>query len=189
MTQTLPPAPPWFPLRTDRLLLRPFTAEDFTALHAYAHDREVVRFMGWGPNSEADTHVFLAGLLAEQQAWPRPTVQLALERLAAHGVIGSVRLGADPRRQGVADFGYVLHPHHWRQGYVVEAMRAVIDIAFGQLALHRLQATCDVRNRGSWRVMEQLGMVREGLLRQADLSQDGWRDTYIYGLLAEEWSR
>lgn len=188
MTQD-PTLPKWFPLETPRLRLRPFVHADLEAIHAYASDPQVSQFMGWGPNDSAGTEAFLGGLLKDQETWPRPTIQLALERLAAPGVIGSVRLGADPRRAGVADFGYVLHADFWRQGYVVEAMTAVIDVAFGPLGLHRLQATCDVRNRGSWRVMEKLGMNREGTLRQADLSHDGWRDTYIYGLLAAEWSR
>lgn len=55
------------------------------------------------------------------------------------------------------------------------------------MRLHRVWATCDARNRGSWRVMEKLGMRREGLLKASNLRRDGWRDTLLYAVLAEEW--
>eukprot|EP01035_Chromulina_nebulosa_P013237 gene13237-17594_t len=50
---------PWFPIRTDRLLLRPFTQGDFDAVHAYANDKAVIRFMDWGPNTLEETQAAL----------------------------------------------------------------------------------------------------------------------------------
>ena len=61
-------------------------------------------------------------------------------------------------------------------------------MAFKTLNLHRVIATCDVRNTGSFGVMEKLGMRREGALRQDRQIKGAWRDTYLYAVLAEEWT-
>jgi len=65
---------------------------------------------------------------------------------------------------------------------------ALVRVAFETLKLHRVWATCDVRNRGSFGIMEKLGMRREGTLRKNLLVRDGWRDTHVYALLDEEWA-
>src|SRR5204863_6112914 len=69
---------PWFPIRTERLLLRAFTQADFDAVHAYATDDAVVRFMDWGPNTPEETQAFLDRSFAAQARWPRPDVNLAI---------------------------------------------------------------------------------------------------------------
>jgi RimJ/RimL family protein N-acetyltransferase len=182
------PPDPWFPLRTERLLLRDFRHEDFDDVHAYAIDPEVVRYMEWGPNTPEITREVLDRFLAEAKTWPRAGVTLAVEHVATGRVIGSIRLEAHDPANRTADMGYSFHRPYWRQGYATEAARAVVGAAFGVLGLHRVWATCDVRNAGSWGVMEKLGMRREGLLRQNRLVRDGWRDSYVYALLASEWT-
>lgn len=59
-------AAPWFPIRTERLLLREFREADFDAAHVYASDPEVVRYMDWAPNTLDDTRAFLDRMLAAQ---------------------------------------------------------------------------------------------------------------------------
>jgi len=181
------PAEPWFPLRTERLLLREFRMGDFDDVHAYATDPEVVRYMEWGPNTPEVTREVLARWEADAAVWPRPGVTLAAELLDTGRVIGSIRLEVTSPNDRTADFGYSFHRPWWRQGYATEAARAVVAVGFDKLGLHRVWATCDVRNVGSWGVMEKLGMRREGLLRRNRLVRDGWRDSYVYAVLAEEW--
>ncbi|WP_374576033.1 GNAT family N-acetyltransferase [Phenylobacterium sp.] len=184
---TLPPDP-WFPLRTERLLLRDFRAEDYDDVHAYAVDPEVIRYMEWGPNTPEVTRKVLDGWLEAAKVWPRPGVSLAVELVETGAVIGSIRLEIKEPDNFAADIGYSFHRPYWRQGHATEAARAVVGAAFGALGLHRVWAICDVRNRGSWGVMEKLGMRREGLLRQNHMGRDGWRDTCVYAVLAEEWA-
>jgi RimJ/RimL family protein N-acetyltransferase len=179
---------PWFPLTTERLILRELREADFDDVQAYGSHDEVVRFMDWGPNTPEQTRVVLDRWLAEQQAWPRAAVTLAIEIAATGRVVGTIRLGLDERRPGVADVGYCLHREVWRQGYGTEVARAVIAAAFGPLGLHRVEANCDTRNAGSFGIMEKLGMTREGVLRQAHKRRDGWRDSYLYALLSSEWA-
>jgi RimJ/RimL family protein N-acetyltransferase len=102
-------------------------------------------------------------------------------------VIGTIRLALQHAVNRTFDFGYSFHRDAWGQGFATEAARALVDIAFRDLGAHRVFATCDPRNVGSWRVMEKLGMRREGCLIRARARRDGWQDELVYGLLEDEW--
>ncbi|WP_312163043.1 GNAT family protein [Phenylobacterium sp.] len=178
---------PWFPIRTERLLLREFRDSDLGDVHVYATDEQTVRYMDWGPNTPEETRKFLDDRLAEQQAWPRNDISLAVELAEADKVIGAIRIGLGPHDD--ADFGYSYGSPYWRRGFGYEAARALVATAFEVIGLHRVWATCDTRNRGSFAIMEKLGMRREGTLREhLPARGGGWRDTHIYGLLADEWA-
>ena len=178
---------PWFPLRTARLLLREFTPADFDDVQAYAEDPDVCRFMDWGPNTPAMTTEFMDRKRVEQAHWPRDEVSLAIEHVGDRRVIGSIRLAVGDRANLTGDFGYSLNSAYWRQGYATEAGRAILDIAFRTLGLHRVWAECDTENGGSFGVMRKLGMRREGEFRDGRLIKGQWRDRYLYAILADEW--
>ena len=84
-------------------------------------------------------------------------------------------------------FGYCYNRAYWGQGYGTEAARAMAQVAFTRLGHHRIWATCDARNHGSYRIMQNIGMRREGHLLKDVKARDGWRDSYLYAILAEEW--
>lgn len=186
MTTDIPPAPPP-PFRTERLILRGFTEADFEAVHDYASDPEVSRYMDWGPNTPEQTRHYL-GLAIQAQDEGRPHVlNLAVEVAAEARLIGSIRLEVKDPANRTADIGYSIHRAYWGRGLVAEAGRELLRIAFEAMDLHRVWASCDARNTGSWRVMEKIGMRREGVLKKANLRRDGWKDTLLYAVLAEEW--
>ncbi len=177
---------PWFPLRTERLLLRAFAQDDFDAVHAYATDDAVVRFMDWGPNTREHTQAAL-DRFSEAQLYRSPTdVNLAIHHVADALVIGSIRLSVRNAATSTGDFGYSLAQPYWRQGLGTEAARAMLHVGFEHLGLSRIWAECDVRNVGSWGIMQKLGMRREAHFRQDKPARDGWRDSYLYAILAEE---
>jgi RimJ/RimL family protein N-acetyltransferase len=183
------PDEPWFPLRTERLLLRGFRPADFDDVHEYAADPAVARFMDWGPNAEPETRAFMDRMLAEQAQWPRPGVNLAVEHLEDGRVIGSIRLAVSDEANAAGDIGYSLNSAYWRRGYCTEAARALLRVGFEMMGLHRIWAECDVENRASFGVMEKLGMRREGLIREGKRIKGQWRDRYIYAILADEFGR
>jgi len=174
----------WFPIRTKRLILREFRDADFAGIQSYANDVETIRYMDWGPNTPEMTRERLDHLLKAQTVWPRDEVDLAVEVAETGQLIGAVRLTLDGKAG--ADFGYCYGSAFWRNGYGYEAAFALVAAGFDVLELHRMWATCDARNQGSIAVLEKLGMRREGALRSNLKVRDGWRDTYIYALLAEE---
>jgi RimJ/RimL family protein N-acetyltransferase len=188
MTKKTDDTPPWFPLETERLRLREFRADDHDDVHAYASDAKVARFMDWGPNTPEITAEFLGRQLQSQEVWPRPDVGLAMELKATGEVMGSIRLWVVDAANRTGEVGYSLGRPHWRKGLATEAAKAMLDVGFGVLGLHRVVGTCNVKNRGSWGVMRKLGMRREGRFRRDRMVKGAWRDTYLYALLAEEWA-
>jgi [ribosomal protein S5]-alanine N-acetyltransferase len=176
----------WFPIQTDRLFLREFTATDETDVHEYAGDPIASRYVDWGPNTPEVTHQRLVERLAEQRAWPRDHVSLAVELPIEAKVIGTFRLSVIDRALALGDFGFVFNASYWNRGYGTEATRAVLENAFSILKLHRVIATCDTRNVGSWRLMEKAGMRREGHFVKDVFQKGEWRNSYLYAKLADE---
>ena len=179
----------WFPLNTERLLLRELTEADLADVHEYGSDPEVSRFECWGPNTQEISHNVVQGWLKQQQQWPREEVNLGAELKHHRKLIGVVTLRVKGEENRTADFGFAFNKRYWNQGYATEAARALIDAAFSSLGVHRVWAGCDSRNVGSYRVMEKLGMRREAHLRKDVWQKGEWRDSYRYAILEEEWRR
>lgn len=174
------------PIETPRLQLRDFREADVEAVHAYASLDEVARFMIWGPNTLAQSRAAIDGFIEDQRAKPRVVFDLAIVLKPKKHVIGGAGLRIVDWESRTGDLGYVLHPDYWGHGLAEEAARALLEAGFLELGLRRIVASCDQRNRASARVMEKLGMRREGAFRQSRLIQDHWRDEYLYAILAEE---
>jgi RimJ/RimL family protein N-acetyltransferase len=83
--------------------------------------------------------------------------------------------------------GYFADVDHQGQGYVSEAVKAAMGFIFTNLKAHRIHLECDESNKRSWRVAERCGFVREGLLRENKLNEDGtYGGTLHYGMLRSE---
>jgi RimJ/RimL family protein N-acetyltransferase len=171
-------------LRSERLLLRDFRGDDFEAVHAYATDLEVVRYMTWGPNSEADTRDFLKRAQSHVQVDPRVGFELAVIRERSDDLIGGVGLHVDGFK---AMLGYCFARFAWGQGYATEAARVLVDFGFTSLGLHRVWACCDPENPGSIGVLRKLGMRQEGHLKQDCRVRGEWRDNLLFAILEDEW--
>lgn len=181
------PARPALPLRSPRLLIRDVTVADAPAVQRYAGDPEVVKWMEWGPNTPAVTRAFLRGLVRTQRARPRTAYELAIILRAGRELVGGIGLRVGNPKHRSADMGYVLARRWWGRGIMTEAARAMLAFGFRRLKLHRIWATCDVRNRGSARVLEKIGMRREGRKRHDQRLRGRWRDSFFYAILENEW--
>ena len=169
-------------LHTPRLLIREFAPCDEAAVHEYASDPEVVRYMVWGPNTPQQTAEFLARKLARHPE-PRREFELAIVLKVEQKLVGGVGIRIKNAANREGDIGYVLGRQYWNRGIVTEAAKVMLDFGFGELGLHRIYATCDSDNRPSARVMEKLGMKYEGLMRQNMYVKGCWRDTLLYAML------
>lgn len=179
------------PLETPRLLLRDFTSRDFEAVHAYSSLDEVTRFLVWGPNTTLQSKQTIQAYLEDQRENPRRNFDLAVVlkgegRRGTQRLIGGVGLKLTDWENRTAEIGYVLHPDYWGHGYALEAARNIVHAGFQDLGLQRIVATCDQRNKASARVMEKLGMRREGVFRQSKFIQGEWCDEFLYAILASD---
>jgi RimJ/RimL family protein N-acetyltransferase len=168
------------PLRTPRLTLRDFSAEDLAAVHLYSTHPEVVRFMFWGPRTEDESRAFLDKVIRAQRAAPRVAYALAIERTHDRALVGACDLTLV--RRGEGDLGYLLGRDAWGQGYATEACRALVAFGFDTLRLRRVYATCDVKNVASQRVMQRLGMLREREIRRHEHAKGRYWDSYEYAI-------
>ena len=182
-----PRADRWFPIETERLTLREYAPSDEAAVHEFASDPLVPRYDAWGPNTPQQTHEHILRHMREQDVWPREDVTLAAQLRAQPKVIGSVRLWIVDMENRCAEIGYTFNRLYWGNGFATEAASALLSVAFEVLNLHRVVATCDTRNTGSWRVMEKIGMRREAHFVRDKFQKNEWRDSYGYAMLDEEW--
>lgn len=150
-------------LSTERLVLRlPRPGDAEAIFRGYAQDPEVTRYLIWSPHSSlGETKAFLKQISAARAAGTEYTWAIVLERTGE--LVGMIALRLAPPR---ADFGYVIARARWNAGYATEAAGAVADWALEQPSIHRLWTVCDVDNTASVRVLEKLGMRREGVLRK-----------------------
>jgi [ribosomal protein S5]-alanine N-acetyltransferase len=173
-------------LDTARLRLRPFTGSDADALFALHSNAHVLRYWDsppWSERERADRFIAACRQLAEDGSGAR----LAIDRdsdAAFLGWIGLTRWNPDFRS---ASLGYVLEQAAWGHGYATEAARAVLQWAFDTLDLNRVQAEADTRNAASARVLEKLGFVLEGTLREDCVVNGEVSDSWVFGLLRREW--
>ena len=125
-------------------------------------------------------------MLSRQKEQPRIVYTFALVRREDNKLIGScgITIRSEPNKE--AEMGYILNKSHWNQGYTTEAANRLMRFGFQQLGLHRIYATCDPANVASFKVMEKIGMKREGLLRQHKLEKGKWRDSLLYSILEQE---
>jgi ribosomal-protein-alanine N-acetyltransferase len=148
---------------TARLVARRATrdvAQD--VFDAYAQDAEVARYMIWRPHREVDETI--AFLDRCERAWQDGTAFSWTLWLKEDGCLAGM---IEARLRGSsADIGYVLRRSLWRRGLMTEAIRFVIDWALSLPGVYRVWATCDVENVASARLLESVGMEREGVLRR-----------------------
>ena|SRR5688572_10733038 len=168
-------------LVTSRLVLREYARSDFEAVHRFASDPESVRFVAWGPNTPEDTRNFIEGWLEEQAGSPRTGYTFAVTEPGGEP-FGSVGLYLGGPAQ--AETGFAIAPDRWGSGFATEAAEAVLRFGFDELGLHRIWATCRPDNAASYRVLEKIGMQREGYLRDHILIRGEWRDSLLYAAIA-----
>ena len=173
-------------LVTPRLRLRWLEDRDLPALFAIYSDPQVTRYTSRPPQRDmAEARRYLDDI----HRWfrERQGFQWGVALPDGDGVVGAVSLFHFDEPQGRAEVGYVLAHAAWGHGYAHEAMRALVGHAFDTLKLRRLEADVDPRNARSIRVMERLGFVREGLLRERWYVAGELQDSLLFGLLARDW--
>ncbi|MCE2440159.1 MAG: GNAT family N-acetyltransferase [Candidatus Latescibacteria bacterium] len=171
-------------IETERLKLRPYRLEDVEDVLSYASDPEWARYLGPVPQpyTRADAEGFLANQLSQDRT---KRASWAIEY--AGSAVGGVNIGFDLENR-VGTIGYSVARRFWGNGLATEAAGAVIETSFAAFPdLNRIQATTDEQNAGSVRVLEKLGMVREGVLRQDQYLRGRFRNTVWCGLLRCEW--
>ncbi len=173
---------------TDRLVLRPFELADAPDVQRLAGDRDIASTTLLIP------HPYEEGL-AEQwiathsEGFESDTAATLAVTLRSTGeLMGAISLTIQ-RDNERAEMGYWIGKPFWNKGYGTEAARETLRFAFEDLRLNRVYAHHMTRNPSSGRIMQKLGMTREGQLRQHHMKWNVLEDIEIYGILKDEWRR
>jgi RimJ/RimL family protein N-acetyltransferase len=177
-----------WPVRTERLSLRPATPSDIEATWRFRRLPEVTQWLTSAGDLEEYRVRFLdpvrlvATLIVEHDGMVVGDLMLRVEDGWAQAEV------AEQARGVQAELGWALDPAYRGRGLASEAVRELFRISFEELGLRRVIAQCFADNTASWRLMERLGMRREVHTVAESLHRSGaWLDGLGYALLAEEW--
>ena len=175
-------------IATQRLVLRPVERADLPDLLEVNGDPEVTRFLPYptwkGLDDGAAWFDRMAALAASGTAQ-----QLVVVHAAEAKVVGTVLLFRFDQGSSRLELGYVLGRRHWRQGLMREALSGVCAHVFSAMGIRRLEAEVNPANVASTALLQRVGFVLEGRLRQRWVSGGVPYDTNLYGYLAEDWRR
>ncbi|MFK7755805.1 MAG: GNAT family N-acetyltransferase [Flavobacteriales bacterium] len=170
------------PLASKRLTLTLASLDDLDFIHELNSFPESAQFntMGVPKNLEvtrAHVETCIENHSAERIERYSFVISSGTEKL------GTIGLNLKPHRYKGGEVWYTIHPEHWGKGIATEALNLVLDFGFNELKLHRIAAGCAVGNIGSIRVLEKVGMIREGRGRQILPLPSGWSDNFEYSIL------
>ena len=176
------------PLRTERLVLRPFVADDAPAVHAYMSLPDVVRYLYWEVRSLDDVRDVIGSRAGMSRlAADDDRIYLAAVRVSDDQLLGEIMLRLRSAAHQQVEIGFVFHPDFHGQGYDTEATRAMLYLAFDSGGVHRVFGSTDGRNAASAALLRRLGMREEAHFRHNEIFKGEWGDELVFAILVDEW--
>lgn len=177
-------------LETERLIIRDLAEGDLQAMHELNSLPETDEYNTLGlPENLQATSDLMQDRIARNAALPRSVYVMAIVLKGNQEMIGMIGINlAEPKKQR-AEVWYKLHKNHWRKGYTAEALQRLLQYAFEDLKLHRIEAGCATENIASIKVLEKVGMQREGRCRKILPIRGAWVDNYMYAILEADFAK
>ena len=174
-------------LQTNRLNLRQLSIRDLDKIHELHSLPETDQFNTLGiPETIKTTERIVNEWLAEQNAIPQAAYIFCIDSNKSKHFIGLIALNLGKINFRTAEVWFKIHTDYWRQGYTTEALNKLLDFGFNDLKLHRIEAGCAVENIASSKVLEKVGMTKEGMKRKKLPIRGEWKDNYFYAILEED---
>jgi len=174
-------------LETERLILRRFCKNDAEdCFNNYAADEELYRFIS--DTAKTRDYIDNEWLASADEAYAEDDAYYwAIVEKHENKVIGEIFVDDYGTSNCWCELDWKIGRAYWNKGYATEAAKEVIAYLFNTVGFHRIQAKCTAENIGSERVMQKLGMSREGVLRAFFHGKDGcYHDVVMYSLLQHE---
>ena len=144
----------------DHLRLRRPVVSDVDAIYEYGSDPEVARYADWPVRTSKEG--MTESIMRRQRQWESgEEYYWVITLLGEDRAIGGVSCCVEGE---AAEIGFLLHRRHWGKGFATEASHAVLEWALSLPGIQKVWATCDSENAASIRVLEKIGMKREGIL-------------------------
>jgi [ribosomal protein S5]-alanine N-acetyltransferase len=171
-------------METERLVIRKFYPDDWRDLHEYLSQEKVVEYEPYEVFTEDASKKEAIYRAGDDAFW-------AVCLKESDKLIGNVYLALQDF--DTWELGYVFNSRYQGMGYATEASKALVDDVFTRKNARRVVAMCNPLNKSSWKLLERLGMRREGhLIQNIYFKKDEnnhpiWADTFEYGILRNEW--
>ena len=129
------------------------------------------------------TEILLKAWLHLQNTIPRASHIFCINKIDTNEFVGLIALTLGKTNYKIAEVWYKILPNFWNSGFATEALMEILQFGFSKLALHRIEAGCAIENIASIKVLEKVGMLKEGCKRKLLPLKNGWSDNYIYAIL------
>ncbi|KOP68262.1 acetyltransferase [Bacillus sp. FJAT-18019] len=170
-------------MESDRIILRPVILEDAEDMYEYTSDEETTRFIYDQHTDINRTKNLIANYFIKE-----PIGKYAILLKENNKMIGTIEFRVHEYNKS-GELGYTLNRHFWGNGYMTEAGKLILELAFNILGLERVFAEYDVRNSASGKVLDRLGMTYEGTRRRNHMIKGILTDSVHYSILKEEYGQ
>ena len=174
-------------LETPLLNLVPIEKADLMDIHELHLLPETNAFNTLGiPKDIAQTEEILGNWINRPRNKLAPGYIFSLRLKQTNEFVGLIAINKMDKNKKQAEVWYKIHPEFWNRGYATSSLQAIIRFGFNTLKLQSILAGCAVENTASIRVLEKVGMIREGITRKSMLLNTGWSDRLEYIISVEE---
>jgi len=183
---------PWFmetvvKIRSERLVIEEITWNDLNSVHHLHSFKEVDEFNTLGvPKNIDETKSVIKAILEDQKKQPQCQYHLNVCLSETGEFIGMAGISISRDKYKLGEIYYKLVPDFWGNGYATEIAAALINYGFEVFNLHKIEAGVATENHGSIRVLEKVGMTREGLRRKILPIRGVWKDNFHFGILEND---
>jgi len=171
---------------TERLCLRDVTEKDYDFIYELDNNEFIQRYESDTMPTKEEIDKKFSKILESISTTPRTYYSLIITRLSDLAPVGRVVLWEIGSSIKEWEMGWDVHPDYIGNGYAPEAAKALLEFAFNELAVHRIQALCNDKNSNSEKVMIKIGMIKEGTCRGVRFLNNCWYGSHIYSLLDSE---
>jgi Acetyltransferases, including N-acetylases of ribosomal proteins len=177
--------------KSERLLFREFTKDDFDLIYSLFSDEHVMRYAYKDKfDTAADLMPYFSSILENtDKKEDRKSYEFAVFLKENGSFVGfaDIEIRNKNALGGYGEIGYFLAPEAWGAGFATEIAKTLVGIGFRDLQLHRVYATCNANNLRSEMVMKKCGMTKEGESRKVRFKNNRWENEHLYSILVEEW--
>lgn len=176
-------------ITTNRLLLRRFTMKDVDAMYGnWASEDEVTKYLTWPTHTDANVTRTVLEEWVSKYSEP-DYYNWGIELQDTGELIGNIEASRSDEEKASVFLGWCMGTRWWGQGIMPEAARAVLQYLFTEVGYNRIAAKHDSENLKSRRVMQKIGMIREGTFRASGRNNRGIVDEVHYYMLRDEYEK
>ena len=147
-------------IETVRLILREFTEDDYFRLFEYQNDPRYLQFYECNKKSKDEVLSLLQMIICWKNENPRIKYQLCIELKESNLMVGNCGIRLNNTSDEIAEIGFELDPNYWKNGYMNEALKSIIEFGKRDLGIKLIKAYCHPKNNNAINAIMKLGFIK-----------------------------